>query len=147
MKGTDKYIFNAIIIISLIISVFVFNESFNSYSDIITFLSIMIGFEITSLSILYNSPLRNTLYYRKISYYKTELHRLKDFYKHALFFEVLSILFLFIVPEKIFYVQIMGNNICIGRYILVLPILLGTIYCFYKIVNDLLKIFVHPTNN
>jgi len=59
-----------VILLSFLIGLFVFDESFNSYSDMITFLSIMIGFTITSLSILYNSSLRKTLYDRKIRYYK-----------------------------------------------------------------------------
>jgi len=70
MKGTDRILFYMVILLSFLIGLFVFDESFNSYSDMITFLSIMIGFTITSLSILYNSSLRKTLYDRKIRYYK-----------------------------------------------------------------------------
>lgn len=143
MKGKDKNIFWLIIIVSLILGFWVFDINFNRYSDMITFLSIMIAFKITSLSIIFNSPLKKELYDRTIDKYGTELHRLKDFYKHSLVFEVISVILLFVVPENIMK---FNNNIIIGRYLLVLPILLGVAFCFYTIYNDLLRIFVHPTN-
>ena len=146
MKGNDKIIFNLLIGVSFIIGYFIYDVSYISYSDIITFLSIMIGFKIASLSILFNSPLRKTLYDRKIKYYQTELHRLKDFYKHSLFFEAFSIFMLFIMPDKLYCLCIVNFDFEIGRYLLILPILIGTLYCFYKVCSDLFKIFVYPTN-
>lgn len=133
MKGKDLTIFWILLIISFIIGLNIFNNNYKDYSDIITFLSIMIGFKITSLSILFNSPLKKSLYDRKNTDYKTELHRLKDFYKHSLYFEVISVVFLFLVPSE-------------WKYILVLPIITGTVYCFYKTTSELLAIFVYPTN-
>lgn len=147
MKGTDRILFYMVILLSFLIGLFVFDESFKSYSDMITFLSIMIGFTITSLSILYNSPLRKTLYDRKIKYYKTELHRLKDFFKQALSFEVVSVIFLFVIPDKIACISFLNYDVLIGRYMIIFPILMGTTFCFYKIFSDLLKIFSHPAND
>jgi hypothetical protein len=147
MKGKDNLIFWGIIALSTIIGYWIFNISFNRYSDLITFLSIMIGFKITSLSILFNSPLKKTLLDRKIDKYGTELHRLKDFYKHSLILEVISVLLLFVIPESFYSFSIKSQNIVIGRYLLVLPILTGVIFCFFKVYYDLLKIFTHPTNN
>ena len=147
MKSKDNKIFWIIIIISMIIGYWIFDVTFNRYSDIITFLSIMIGFKMTSLAILFNSPLKKTLYDRKIEGYGTELHRLKDFFEHSLVFEVISVLLLFVIPENIITKEICGHKIVLGRYLLVLPILLGVMFCFYKVYFDLLKIFTHPTNN
>lgn len=147
MKGKDNKIFWLLLVISAIASYWIFDEKFNRYSDMITFLSIMIGFKITSLSILFNSPLKKTLYDRKIEKYETELHRLKDYYKHSLIFEVISVILLFIIPENLITIEIKLNKIIIGRYLIVLPILIGVMYCFYKVFYDLLEIFIHPTNN
>lgn len=147
MRGKDNILFWTIIALSTIAGYFVFDVSFERYSDLIIFLSIMIGFEITSLSTLFNSPLKKTLFDRKIEKYGTELHRLKDFYKHSIIFEVLSVVLLFIIPENICSIVIKSNTFVIGRYLLILPILLGVVFCFYKVYNDLLKIFAHPTNN
>jgi hypothetical protein len=58
MKGKDNIIFWIIIILSTIGGYFFFETTFKRYSDLITFLSIMIGFKITSLSVLCNSPLK-----------------------------------------------------------------------------------------
>jgi len=133
MKGIDLKLFWLVIITSFIGGYYLFDNKYNEYSNIITFLSIMIGFKITSLSILFNSSLKQSLYDRKNSIYGTELHRLKDFYKHSLYFEVISISILFLIISDL-------------KYIFIMPILAGTIYCFYKTTHELLKIFVYPTN-
>jgi len=147
MKGNDNKIFWILIAFSLVGGYWIFDENFKRYSDLITFLSIMIGFKITSLSILFDSPLKKTLFERKINKYGTELHRLKDFYKHSLIFEVSSVFLLFVIPEAICSFSIKSENIIVGRYLLILPILTGVIFCFFKVYFDLLKIFTHPTNN
>ena len=147
MRGNDLKIFIFIMVVSLLGGLKLFNVDYDNYSDLITFLSIMIGFKITSLSILFNSPLKKTLYDRKIRHYMTELHRLRDYYKFSLIFEVLSIFIIFIIPDNFILIQLKNSTISAGRYILVLPVLVGTIFCFLKVANDLLKIFIHPTNN
>lgn len=143
MKGRDLIWFIIIVIISLLASVFLFDNRFDMYSDLITLLSILIGFEITSLSILFNSPLKRTLYDRKIKKYKTELHRLRDFYRFTLIIELVNICIIFIVPN--FSLEIW--NIHLGKNVIILPILASSIYCFYKICGDLFQIFVYPVND
>lgn len=146
MKGTDNLIFWIIILFSFFCGYFIFDYSFNRYSDLTTLLSIMIGFKITSLSILFNSPLKKVLYDRKIKKYETELHRLKCFYQHSLYFEVFSVFLLFIIPKCSYTMVLFNHNICIGRYLLVFPVLTGVMYCFFKVYKDLLVAFVYPTN-
>jgi hypothetical protein len=133
MKGKDRHIFYMLLLISFFVGIFVFDKNFILYAEMITFLSIMIGFKITSLSILFNSPLKKTLYDRRIKIYETELHRLKDFYKHSLFFEVFCVFVLFLPVDSDF------------KYLIIMPILIGVIFCFYKISDDLFRIFVYPT--
>lgn len=147
MRGNDLKIFIFLMVVSLLGGLKLFNVDCDNYSNLITFLSIMIGFKITSLSILFNSPLKKTLYDRKIRHYMTELHRLRDYYKFSLIFEVLSIFFIFIFPDNFIVIQLKSTTISAGKYMLVLPVLVGTIFCFLKVANDLLKIFVHPTND
>lgn len=147
MKGKDNTIFWLLCAISFLAGIKLYHSNFDEYGNVITFLSIMIGFKITSFSILFNSVLKKTLYDRKIKKYGTELHRLKDYYKHALFFETISVLLFFIIPDNITTIIIKGNTLILGRYLLVLPVLIGVFYCFYKILNDMLHIFVYPTND
>ncbi len=144
MKSWDNFFFWIIIIIGLFIGLFIFNSSFNHYSDLITFLSIMVGFKISALAILFNSTLKVTLYDRMNKTYRTELHRLKDFFKHSLYFEIISVMVIFFMPDKTIFVNFIFN-VFIGKYLIVSPILLGTTYCFYKICNDLFRIFTYPT--
>ena len=147
LKGNDLRAFMLLIIVSGIIGTYIFDETFEGYSDLITFLSIVIGFTITSLSILFNSPLKKAMYDRQNSEYLTELHRLGAYYKFSLCFEVLSIFALFVIPDISTKLNLRFLSVNIGKFSLVLPVVAGAIYCFMKVVNDLLKIFVYPTND
>jgi hypothetical protein len=147
MKGKDLKLFWVIIIISFLIGLFIFDKNFDGYSDLITFLSIMIGFKISSLAILFNSPLRKNLWdANNVKPYKTELHRIKDYYKHSIVFGILSIILIFTIPKNM-NVDLWYDTICLGKQSIVLPILLGSAYCLYKICKDLFRFFTFPTNN
>ena len=143
MKNKDLKIFVLLILASTIIGYFLWNKDFKGYSDIVTLLSIIIGFEITSLSIIFNTPLKKTLYDRKIKYYKTELHRLRDFYRFSIYVSLVSVVLLILVPD--FSLKIYGSFI-IHKGTLVSPIMCSSIYCLIRLCNDLFKIFVYPTN-
>jgi hypothetical protein len=146
VKGKDLTCFITIVAFSTMISPFVFDENFDRYSDLITFLSIMIGFTITSLATLYNSPIKKILYRSENIIYKNDLLRIKAFFGYSILFEMVSVLITFIFPEEIAAINFLGGHIVIGRYITVLPILTGTFYFFYRVFNDLMKIFSLPIN-
>ncbi len=143
MKNKDLKIFVLLILASTIIGYFLWNKDFNGYSDIVTLLSIIIGFEITSLSIIFNTPLKKTLYDRKIKYYETELHRLRDFYRFSIYVSLVSVVLVILVPD--FSIEIC-DSLVIHKGILVSPIMSSSIYCLIRLCNDLFKIFVYPTN-
>jgi di/tricarboxylate transporter len=143
MKNKDLFIYIGIIIISTFLGYWTCDEEFNRYSEIVTLLSIIIGFEITSLSILFNSPLKRTLYDRNIKYYKTELHRLRDLYRFSIYVSLISVLLVILLPE---FSLTICKNMTIHKCIIVLPILSSSVYCFIKLCNDLFRIFVYPTN-
>jgi len=147
LKGDDIKEFVVLMVVSAILGTYVFDQTFKAYSDLITFLSIIIGFTITSLSILFNSPLKKAMYDQQDQEYLTKLHRLGAYYKFSLYFEVLSIFTLFVIPDISTDLDLKIITLNIGKFTLVLPIIAGSIYCFMKVVNDLLKIFVYPTNN
>ena len=116
---------------------------FNDYSGLITFLSVITGFEITSLSILFNSPLKKALYDRKIKLYRTELHRLRDLYRFSIFLSLLYIFIIMLTPDFNIELCSIGN---IDKSLLVLPILMTSMYCIIVLCDDLFRIFVYPTN-
>lgn len=147
MKGTDRTIFFIILFVAFVTGLFIFSSDYENYSDLIIFLSIMIGFKMASLSVIFNSSLKRTLFDRKIRYYKTELHRLRDYYKFSLIFEVVSLLYIFIIPNTVLFISFKSIDLSLDKSIMIMPILIGTTFCFYKTFNDLLKIFSHPTNN
>ena len=86
MKGNDKKIFYGLLITSLMFGYVMFDKNFQQYTELMIFISMMMGFKIISLSALLNSPLKRALYDRKIKLYETELHRLKSLYKHSFVF-------------------------------------------------------------
>ena len=144
MKGRDFWWLVILIALSLLLGLFGFDDTFKGYSDLITFLSIMIGFKISSLSILFNSPLRKALRNKGCKPYRTELHRIKDYYKSAITFDVISVVLMFVYPTCW---QFDWWRIHFGKQSLVLPILAGSTYCLYKVCKDLFRIFTYPTND
>lgn len=144
MKGRDLYCFLILVFLSGIGGLFIWHDGDFNYSDVVMFLSILVGFEITSLSILFNSPLRKKLWDSQNIKYKTELHRIGAYYQHSIGFAVISVITLFVVPSD-FKIDIW--KITLGKYSLVPPILGGSAYCLYKVCKDLFRIFTYPTNN
>lgn len=143
MKNKDLAIFVLLILASTIIGYFLCDDTFKGYSDIVTLLSIIIGFEITSLSIIFNTPLKKTLYDREIKHYKTELHRLRDFYRFSIYVSLASVVLIILVPD---FSLIICSSLIFHKSIFVFPIMCSSIYCFVRLCNDLFKIFVYPTN-
>ena len=89
----------------------------------------MIGFKISSLSILFNSPLRKKMWEaNNVKPYKTELHRIKDYYKHSIVFEIISIIVVFVIPQWCNY-DLFCNTMHLGKQSIVFPILAGSAYC------------------
>ena len=146
MKGKDKIVFLTILLSSVILGFFIVDKNYAFYSDIVTFLSILVGFEITSLSILYHSPLKKELYNAKSSDYINELLQIKTYYKHGIYFQVSSVLIILLMPTNIYTFDLCSYHFELGKHLLVTPIIAGGIYSFYKIFYDLMRIFSHPTN-
>ena len=148
MRERDLILFVIILLVAFVAGIFLIDKTCINYSDIITFLSIIIGFEITSLSILFNSPLKKKLFDNKLPRYKTELHRLAYYYKQSFVFGIISIMFIFLFPENLkLDICIKYMSIILGKQSAIYPILAGVVYCFYKICKDLFRIFTFPTND
>lgn len=145
MRGRDLLIFIGLTVASFIIGHRVIGVEFKDYSTLISFLSIVFGFLITSLSILYNSKLLNVLYDTKSKVYRTELHRLKAYFAFSLNFLILVIVLLLILEEKV-TIEIKEYILDLYKSWLILPILVNTFYCFSKISSLLLRYFVIKRN-
>lgn len=144
MRGNDLRMFLIILVLSFVGGGFFDVGDANRsvvYSDLITFLSIVIGFEVASLSIIFNTPLKMQLYDRKISYYRTELHRLRDFYRFSIYSSLFYVAFIFILPD--FSLWDWGYW-RIGKLMTVIPIIFSSIYCIFRLCQDLFRIFVFP---
>ena len=64
MKGKEMKLFIIITLLSFIGGFWIYDKTYSDYTDLITFLSIMIGFKIASLAILFNSPFKKASFSR-----------------------------------------------------------------------------------
>lgn len=145
MKSKDKKILILLLLVSLPIGYFIIPESYGQFSELITFLSILIGFQITALSILFNSRILKVLYDNKNDVYRTELHRLKSYFSYSIYFEIISIVLLLILQDS-YHISFNEWKLSVYKSYLVVPIIAGSVYCFLKISNDFFRIFVLPRN-
>lgn len=143
MKGVDKIKFILIETASIIAGFIILDSKFNAYSELIIFLSIMLGFLIIAISVIFNSPLKKVLYNLQNKIYRTELHRLKNYFHFTAWLIIIYMLMIFLTPNSgltIFKFEL-------EKHLIVMPILTGSIFCFNKLYSELLKILVYPTNN
>lgn len=144
MSKIDRIKFWILLLLSLIGSLYIHKQypliEYN-FSDLVTFLSILTGFQITAFSLLFYSKIVSNLY--KINDIdnpsKTLKHSLKNYYSFSLNLSILSIIFLLLIPDILF-------TVCIKK-LFVIPIVLANTFMFYKTNNFLYKIFIKETTN
>ena len=117
-------------------------KDITNYSNLIIFITFMIGFDLISIATLMHSKVKKILYDRKRGGGSTDLHMLRDFFKYSIAFKTLFILIMFLFP----YDNITLYGFVLGKYLLFSPALFGTIYLFHVLIHILLKIFVYPVN-
>lgn len=105
---------------------------FKGYSELITFLSILIGFKLTFVSTIFNSSIREILYKRDDREYYTALHRLAGRLKCSLFYEFSAVAVILIFQSI--------------RHIFILPVLATSGYYFVFLVNDFFRCLTYPRN-
>lgn len=120
-----------ILVISLVYSI-CFEININT-SEVITFLSIVIGFQMTAFALLFSSDTVKRLYNTKDENNPrlTLCHTLKNNYKLAFNTLLISIVFLLITSDEYRLV-----------HIAVLPIIFVNAYLLYNNANILYKIFI-----
>lgn len=124
-----------------------FTPTTNLYSNLITFISILTGFQITSFAMLFSSSMVKGLYKIKDNEnpYITLKHRLKNYYKFAFNLALLSIVIIFILeifkPNRITTPLTVIDLSWISRSA-VFAIIASNIFANYKTMNMLYKIFI-----
>lgn len=142
MDKIDTIVTVIILIISTIIFFLLnlkYDESF--YGNSITFLSITIGFTITSLSVLYNTECIANFSKMQDSERKdfTVLHRLGAYYRVQIYFSILLILFYLLE-------NLLINKFSFLRVLSVLnfPLLFCNCFLTYILIRFFIKLFTHP---
>lgn len=142
MKGKDLAIFVFWIVVGGFLNLFYDFDI--TQSDVITFLSIIIGFQVTSLSILFNSKILNRLFEAPDALYRTELHRLSSYYKFSIGFESLCTVALLLMHK--ITITLFNYSVIFNKNNVLPSVLFGTLYCMFKVAKDLFAIFELPRN-
>lgn len=110
------------------------NSEIDFFANLITFLSIIFGFQMTAFSILFSSKSLSTFATLYNDEYKNRLLQLSTYFKFSFLFELLFI-FLVFVAEMLKL-----------TYLLVTPIFAIVSWCSYKILKVLFEFFETPRN-
>lgn len=137
-----------IFIVALVTQLKIFSNvqfSSSALDTVVTFLSVIFGFYITSLAIFVTSQYVRELYKTTDSNNKerTLLHTLLGNYKFGLLTNLVSIIYF--VALILFFND--GNLIKMGDtpYSLILPLLVTNIFYHYLMLSDLIKIIVQES--
>lgn len=112
----------------------------NSTSDIITYFSILVGFFLSALAILYASPLRKTLSETQYDKQKDKWTKTVDEYKNVSIFSIFSILMLLVkLPSDWnLYFEFYGHDMLQADKFYLALVISATISFIY-LVNILFK--------
>lgn len=129
-------IYFSILILSIVYSYFI-RPQFNT-TNIITFLSIIMGFQITAFALLFSSETVQLLYKQKDEKFPklTLKHRLKNYYKDSFNTLLVSIILLLLCPSHWRLLDV-----------ITLPIILVNSYMLYDTNKYLYKIFMKENKN
>jgi len=146
MKKNIIYSTLVFVVVIIIQNYFFSNVKFNAsvISDVITFLSIVFGFYITSLAIFITSQFVSDLYkiVDKNDKSSTLLHTLINNYKFGLLLALISLIYFIFI--KLFIQTDINNEISFGYlpiYPLIAFLVLNFIFCF-MMLNDLVNIII-----
>lgn len=136
IKGLDVLQIIFIFIISFVAGFFIFfyNQNKDFFTELITFLSILFGFQITAFSVLFNSKSLSTLHKLQDETYGNRLEKLSRYFEFTFYIEFIIIVMLFILKR-------------FGMVNLsIFPTLMIVCWCFYKISKILFEFFRTPRN-
>ena len=141
MDRKDKLIILIILLILTPLFYFCnFDYKTDFYSNVITFLSIMIGFTLTSISVLYNTNFRKNFSKMPNKKGTNILCDLGHYYKMHIYFSVLLVVF-YMLEDLI----IQSNNFLTFISCINIPLLFVNIYITYILVKFFIKLFTNPS--
>ena len=116
-KLKDKYIVPLVSIGLFLISIFKIDFTFVETSDLAVFISIIIGYQITSVSVLYNSRMLNKLHKDIDNEYTNKLNRIANYYRNSILWGVLFVLvIIFIKNDYVKNIDFKIVNISISKH-------------------------------
>ncbi|WP_279034433.1 hypothetical protein [Lactobacillus intestinalis] len=121
------------------------NIGVSNKSDLITFLSIMVGFFMTALSLLFSSPLYKVLQKRDREGYPNKWIEIVDKYSIATIFSIISVLVL-LINIKVHPFYILRFKIIVQVSKIYFSITTVSIYLFIDISLVLFKNLKFPIN-
>lgn len=139
MDKKDCIIILILFLLSILFYFLNFEYTSNFYSNIITFLSIIIGFTITSISVLYNTNCIKR--FSKISKRNgtTVLSNLGNYYKIHIYFSTILVLFYILEELLVTKYENLYFITCLN-----IPLLLIDFFITYILISFFIKLFLNP---
>ena len=121
-------------------------KDFKHYSDTITFLSVLSGFYITAIALLFDSPILGVLYNDQAdTTYPSKLHRLKSYFAQSFYINIFTIICFILYPKEIFF-PFFKWQYTLYKFQIIIPLLSLNIFCIYRISDILFYMFSLPRN-
>ena len=120
-------------------------EDYSGYSEVILFVSVIIGFQTTALVIIFSSPLKRDLWNLKNERHGTELHRLAFDFRVAFAVNIIMVFSLIALPVEL-QTDLEFTNVR-WKTFFVFPALSIAAATFWIMLNRLLRLLVIPTND
>lgn len=137
-------IFTCLFIITVFLTYFGINFNFVKASDLIVFLSITIGYQITSMSVLYNSKILKNMYDTRDKDYRNKLIKIAVYYKYSIYFGILFIAMLIFISDN--FQMTPFNKYIINKSCIMPSIFFSIAYLLIKSSSMFFKIFILPRN-
>lgn len=144
MYKLDKFIFTILIAIGCFFSFFLgLKFPCDFVSNLITFVSIIMGFQMSAFTMLFSSKLVKDLYNIKDIENSTITlkHRLKNYFKTSFNCSLISVLVLLLCNINI-NMKILGYNFILNSSYFFCSIIFANIFCFCRLNYFLYKIFI-----
>ena len=134
LRKKDRVISGCILVISLFISYLLRNYILLSHSDTVSFISVITGFLLSAIAILYSSPMRSVLYDKKSNIYSSKWE------------EIIVRYFYTFVVSLLYMMELSLNINCIPNFINV-GFLLSIVIIIIIVTQGLFKLLLVEIND
>ena len=134
LRRKDRIISGSILVVSLFVSYLLRDYALLNHSDTVSFISVIMGFLLSAIAILYSSPMRSVLYDKKSKIYSSKWE------------EIIVRYFYTFVVSLLYMMELSLNINCIPNFINV-GLLLNIVIIIIVVTKGLFKLLLVEIND